>query len=208
MSKDTKDRPCLRSVDRNLYTTGHVATRCNAAPRTVSKWIDTGILKGFRVPGGTDRRVRKEDLLAFCREYGYPFADLVDEFAIRVVLVCLPSTITRLLEDSLPKQAGYRLTPCSNAFHAARIAHTAGCDILIVDSSVGRLTAEDMLGQMPASIHTGEQPLSIWVHGDDGSALESFDYSFGNDDAVGIAGAVRTEANRLIRYGLTTNPNS
>lgn len=54
-------------------TTGMVADMLRVAPRTVSKWIDKGLLVGsYRIPGSNDRRVPLGSLLAFCREHGLP----------------------------------------------------------------------------------------------------------------------------------------
>ena len=39
-----------------VFTTGQVAKICKVAPRTVSKWFDSGRLKGYRIPGSQDRR--------------------------------------------------------------------------------------------------------------------------------------------------------
>lgn len=56
-------------------TTGKIAKYCEVAPRTVSKWIDAGELKGFRLPASTDRRVFFDDFIDFCRKTGYPIPD-------------------------------------------------------------------------------------------------------------------------------------
>ena len=53
-----------------VYTTGQVAKICKVSPATVSKWFDSGCLKGFRVPGSRDRRIPREHLIAFMKEYG------------------------------------------------------------------------------------------------------------------------------------------
>lgn len=54
------------------YTTGDVARFCFVAARTVSKWIDSGILRGRRVPGSHHRRVAHDDLVRFMQEHGLP----------------------------------------------------------------------------------------------------------------------------------------
>lgn len=62
-----------RRVDGpHWLTTGQIAALCGVAPRTVSKWIDTGLLKGFRLPGSLDRRVMLADLEAFVEAHGMP----------------------------------------------------------------------------------------------------------------------------------------
>ena len=37
-------------LDKDVLTTGEVAKICNVASRTVSKWFDSGQLKGYRIP--------------------------------------------------------------------------------------------------------------------------------------------------------------
>jgi excisionase family DNA binding protein len=39
------------------YTVGEVADLLAVAPRTVCKWVDSGEIEGYRVPGSADRRV-------------------------------------------------------------------------------------------------------------------------------------------------------
>lgn len=61
-----------RSADRQVYTTGEIAVLFGVAAGTVSKWIDRGLLKGFRIPGSMHRRVTYAALEAFAREHaGY-----------------------------------------------------------------------------------------------------------------------------------------
>jgi len=52
------------------FTTGEIAKICKVAPRQVSKWFDSGKLKGFRIPGSQDRRIPYDYLLRFLNENG------------------------------------------------------------------------------------------------------------------------------------------
>jgi excisionase family DNA binding protein len=54
------------------YTTGDVAIICNVTKRTAIKWIDSGRLKGYVIPGSTHRRVAAEVLTAFMRNNHIP----------------------------------------------------------------------------------------------------------------------------------------
>ena len=47
---------------KDVLTTGEVAKICNVAPRTVSKWFDSGALTGYRIPGSKDRRIPLNDV--------------------------------------------------------------------------------------------------------------------------------------------------
>ena len=45
----------------------------------MSKWIDSGLLKGWKIPGSSDRRVDAVDLKRFCIENGIPAHYLLPE---------------------------------------------------------------------------------------------------------------------------------
>ncbi len=55
-----------------VFTTGEVAKLCRVSSRTAAKWIDNGLLKGWRVPGGKDRRVSRAALVEFLEAYQMP----------------------------------------------------------------------------------------------------------------------------------------
>ncbi len=59
-----------------VYTTGQVAKIANVASRTVCKWFDSGMLKGYRIAGSRDRRIPRDDLIAFLKEHGIPLGEL------------------------------------------------------------------------------------------------------------------------------------
>src|SRR5471030_3337809 len=54
---------------KKVFTTGQVAKICKVAPRTVSKWFDSGRLRGYRIPGSQDRRIPREQLIRFLKEH-------------------------------------------------------------------------------------------------------------------------------------------
>ncbi|MDE2438827.1 MAG: hypothetical protein KGN01_05555 [Patescibacteria group bacterium] len=68
---------------KEALTTGQISNYCCVAPRTVSKWIDSGRLKGFRLPGSMDRRVLIEDLVKFCNSFGYPAPAIINGHLVR-----------------------------------------------------------------------------------------------------------------------------
>lgn len=65
-------------TDRDLFTTGQISRMYRVSPRTVSKWIDTGILRGYRLPMSKDRRVTRTNLVAFLKQYEIPLRGLED----------------------------------------------------------------------------------------------------------------------------------
>ncbi len=67
---------------KKVLTTGEVSRICHVAPRTVSKWFDQGLLKGYHIPGSKDRRIPVKELRAFMESYGMPLEDLDEEIAM------------------------------------------------------------------------------------------------------------------------------
>ena len=84
-----------------VFTTGQVAKICKVAPRTVSKWFDSGRLKGCRIPGSQDRRIPREYLIKFLKEHGMPLGELEDEAMGKLLLVGMDTMVRSSLEAVL-----------------------------------------------------------------------------------------------------------
>jgi len=69
-----------------LLTTGQAAKLCAVAPRTISRWVDAGLVPSHRTAGGR-RRMLRSDLLDFMRAHGMPVLanDPSDQTRIAVV---------------------------------------------------------------------------------------------------------------------------
>ena len=59
-------------IRRKVFTTGMIAEICDVAPRTVAKWFDAGLIKGYCIPGSRDRRIPRENLIKFMHECNMP----------------------------------------------------------------------------------------------------------------------------------------
>ena len=71
----------------HIYTTYDIGKMTGTDPTTVHKWIDRGLLKGFRTPGG-HRRVTADALRAFMIAHGMPIpAEVGNASRIKVLLV-------------------------------------------------------------------------------------------------------------------------
>ncbi len=72
---------------RKVFTTGQVAKICQVAPRTVSKWFDSGKLRGYRIPGSQDRRIPRDQLIRFLKENGMPLGALEEEGWHKILVI-------------------------------------------------------------------------------------------------------------------------
>lgn len=81
-----------RSLHGRDLTTGDVARICGVAPRTATKWCDSGVLKSYRLPStgpslSGDRRITSNDLLRFVRDCRMTEAERALLSEIRSVLI-------------------------------------------------------------------------------------------------------------------------
>lgn len=56
----------------DVMTTGQIAAEAGVSSVTVGRWIDSGLLPGFRIPGSKFRRATRSAFDAFARAHGLP----------------------------------------------------------------------------------------------------------------------------------------
>lgn len=59
-----------------IFTTKQVATILKVSSRTVTKWYDSGRLKGYRIPGSQVLKFPLEYVVKFCKQHGMSTGDL------------------------------------------------------------------------------------------------------------------------------------
>ncbi|MBN1765818.1 MAG: response regulator [Sedimentisphaerales bacterium] len=128
---------------KDVLTTGQVAKICNVAPRTVSKWFDSGQLRGYRIPGSKDRRIPLPQLVRFMRAHGIPLNGL-DGGSTRVLLVDNEEERTQVITDALEKDGRYEVRTAECGFDAGLIAeqfhpHIIFMDIMLEDINPKRI---------------------------------------------------------------------
>jgi excisionase family DNA binding protein len=135
---------------REVLTTGQVAKICNVAPRTVSKWFDSGQLRGYRIPGSKDRRIPVDQLIRFMRANGIPLTAL-DHGATRVLLVDEDAELTKLLGEALSHNGDCEITTASSAFEAGMLAQSSRPQVIVLDVSLGDVHPKRIVETIRAS---------------------------------------------------------
>ena len=117
---------------KNVLTTGDVARICNVAPRTVSKWFDTGQLRGYRIPGSKDRRIPVNELIRFMRVHNMPTTNL-QAGKIRIVITDSHEKEASEFAENLRKKADYDVEIAKSAFEAGIMAQKFSPHVLLVN---------------------------------------------------------------------------
>ena len=112
---------------KTIFTTGQVAKICKVAPRTVSKWFDSGRLRGYRIPGSQDRRIPREHLIRFLKEHGMPLGELEDEALGKILLVGSDS-MTRSSLDEMIANDDFKIEIAASGFEAGIQAESINPD--------------------------------------------------------------------------------
>jgi len=129
---------------KDILTTGEVAKICNVAPRTVSKWFDSGQLRGYRIPGSKDRRIPLNSLIRFMKAHNIPL-DGLQSGKTRVLIVDDETEIVEVLEKVLTEQASYEVQTAHSGFSAGIVCEKFKPHVMLLDMHLGDINGEQVL---------------------------------------------------------------
>lgn len=125
-------------MKKPVFTTGQVAKICKVAPRTVSKWFDSGKLRGYRIPGSQDRRIPRDHLIRFLKEYGMPLGELEEESWHKILVIGAEKLLLDRIQELLPVSEEFRYEVANSGFEAGILAESFHPDSIIIDLALGR----------------------------------------------------------------------
>jgi excisionase family DNA binding protein len=117
---------------KDVLTTGQVAEICNVAPRTVTKWFDSGQLKGYRIPGSRDRRIPTTELIRFMKAHDIP-TDAVEVGKIRVLIIDNDWEAAENLCQALEAKGNYEARAAQSSFDAGLIAQKLVPHVIMIN---------------------------------------------------------------------------
>ena len=122
----------MNLLEKDVLTTGEVAKICNVASRTVSKWFDSGQLKGYRIPGSKDRRIPVSGLIKFMKSHGIPMDGLMTGNT-RVLIVDRDDDVVSTLQSILSEQTNYDVRVANGSFAAGIECERYRPHVVLVD---------------------------------------------------------------------------
>jgi excisionase family DNA binding protein len=125
-------------------TTGDVARLCGVSFRTVIRWIERGWLKGYKLPGRGDNRVRPDDLRAFLREHRMPVPGALQPGGRRVLVVEDDPAVARRLGRAL-RGAGFDARVAPGPLQAGSMVESFRPAVILVDVDVPALGGAEAL---------------------------------------------------------------
>ncbi|QNN22427.1 response regulator [Planctomycetales bacterium ZRK34] len=131
------------SRQKDVMTTGEVAKICNVAPRTVSKWFDSGQLRGYRIPGSKDRRIPIASLVRFMKQHNIPM-DGLQSGRTRVLIVDGEQEIVDTLKQVLTEQANYEVRTCGTGFSSGIECEKFRPHVMLLDIHLPDINGEEV----------------------------------------------------------------
>lgn len=128
---------------KDVLTTGEVARLCGVAPRTVSKWFDTGQLRGFKIPGSRDRRIPRDALIRFMKAHGIPLRGL-DGAVTRVLIVDSDYDAAHALRVALESGFDYEVQVATGVFEAGLLARESRPHVILLSTALPGVEPKEM----------------------------------------------------------------
>ncbi len=117
---------------KDVLTTGQVAQICNVAPRTVTKWFDSGQLKGYRIPGSRDRRIPTSELIRFMKAHDIP-TDTLEAGKIRVLIIDSDWKTAEETAEALQVKGNYEVRTAQSSFDAGLVAQKLVPHVILIN---------------------------------------------------------------------------
>jgi excisionase family DNA binding protein len=120
-------------VRRSFLTTFEISQLCEVNPTTVQNWVKEGKLKAHVTPGG-HRRIRREDLISFMKEFGLPIPAELCEAPPLMLIVDDDEPTLELLSIAMESgDEAFEVMTARDGIEALLMIGERKPDLLIVD---------------------------------------------------------------------------
>jgi excisionase family DNA binding protein len=165
---------------RLFYTTFEISQICGVNPTTVQNWVKANKLKAFQTPGG-HRRIRREDLVSFLKEFGMPVPPELAQNPPLVMIVDDEIDILDMLESLM--QLGDRAVTIAKAqsgVEALLMIGESKPDLLILDIKMPGMNGYEVCKKLKSN-PTTQNIRIVAISGDTAPAVREQVISSGAD---------------------------
>jgi excisionase family DNA binding protein len=179
---------------KDILTTGQVAQICKVAPRTVTKWFDSGQLKGYRIPGGRDRRIPAAELIRFMKTHNMP-TDQLEHDKVRILIIDSDWQMANTLAESLRKNPSLGVETANSGFDAGLIAQKFEPHVILINLMASDIDADHICKNVRKNPELGVTKVVALAEGlkqNEAGAVLKKGYDFCITDTSDIAGITKT----------------
>jgi excisionase family DNA binding protein len=154
-----------------FFTTFEISQICGVNPTTVQNWVKAKRLKAFQTPGG-HRRVRREDLIAFLKEFGMPMHEGLAQSPPLAMIVDDEIDILDMLEDLLKSgEEDIQVVRAQSGVAALLQIGERKPDLLILDIMMPGMNGYEVCRRLKANASTQKTKI-VAISGDHNPAVK------------------------------------
>ena len=137
-------------VEQRSLTTGEIAKYCGVNLRTVIRWLESGRLKGYKLPGGGNNRILAGDFVAFLKQNDMPMpADFdtdekEEENEPRILIVDDEVNMAKAIQR-IARKAGVKSVIAEDGFQAGMMLSNHKPQMMTLDLSMPGLDGYEVL---------------------------------------------------------------
>jgi len=135
---------------------------CSVSPKTIINWIESGLIKAYKTPGG-HRRINRKDLIAFMEKQGMPLPEEdADTGRIKILVVDDDPIIVESIVQSLEEdEYDYEVISAADGFEAGiQVSHFKP-DLLILDIMMPDIKGFDVCKKIKGSPETKDTKIIV-----------------------------------------------
>ena len=146
----------------DVLTVFKASKYCSVSPKTIINWIESGLIKAYKTPGG-HRRINRKDLIAFMENQGMPLPEKeIDAGRIRILVVdddpIIVESIVQALEED---EYDYEVISAADGFEAGiQVSHFQP-DLLILDIMMPDIKGFDVCQKIKSSPETKDTKIIV-----------------------------------------------
>ena len=159
---------------KDVLTTGEVAKICNVAPRTVTKWFDSGQLRGYRIPGSRDRRIPTSELIRFMKAHNMP-TESIEKGQMRILTIDADCESSQRFAEVLQTKGSFEVKSAHNSFDAGLLAEKFKPQVILINLMAGQINAQQLcthVRQQEDLQETKVIAMAAGLNGNESSALQ------------------------------------
>jgi excisionase family DNA binding protein len=165
---------------RSFFTTFEISQICGVNPTTVQNWVKGKKLRAFQTPGG-HRRVRREDLISFMKQFGMPLPAELSQSPPLILIVDDEIDVLDMLEDLMKSgEDAVKVSRAQNGVEALLMIGESKPDLLILDIMMPGMNGYEVCQKLKASPSTQNIRI-VAVTGDHNPAVRERILSSGAD---------------------------
>lgn len=132
------------------YSTFAIARLLNVDPGSVANWMDQGLLKSHRTPGG-HRRATEDALIQFLREHKMPIPPELKAEAAKILIVDDEESVAKMIGKAVQaSQPDHDILIATDGFKAGTIIATQKPAVVVLDLRMPGMDGYEVCKQIKA----------------------------------------------------------